>query len=424
MRRTWRVGVAVSWWLVASVGVAQAQSQEQAQPGAVGQPSTTGTTSTTTTVMPYFPGGGITGLRPGPTGAPAPQGANDGPTQDKGTETQRGTPGGPIFTVNPRGSARGDVPLEHIVKRGDTLSTLADQYFHDGSLWPQIWALNPHIQNPNWLYPGDRMKLRDGTVAKPGAPATGLRKRTAPTTVFLRNDGFIEQQSDEDWGELVGSPRDNMFLGHHNETYLHIPGKHDVRIGLELTLFRHVRDVNKGKIIRILGTARVNAWDEEKRTARATIVESLDVVERGTRVGPLVRKIEIVPSVVADRDLKANVIATIYPLNFYAQNQVIFIDKGEADGLKSGNRLRIYRQGDAWRRSLVNKSAGKTIHHETVGLPEVDLIPEGLSNSKYPPERVGELRVIRVREHTSTCLVIEATLELDTGDVAWLRKGF
>jgi hypothetical protein len=168
----------------------------------------------------------------------------------------------------------------------------------------------------------------------------------------------------------------------------------------------------------------VNAWDEDKRTARATIVESLDVVERGARVGPLVRKIEIVPPVVADRDVKANVIATIYPLNFFAQNQVVFIDKGEADGLKPGNRLRIYRQGDAWRRSLVNKSAGKRISHETVGLPAVELVPEGLPPSSYPVERVAELRVIRVKENTATCLVTESTLELDTGDAAWMRKGF
>jgi hypothetical protein len=73
---------------------------------------------------------------------------------------------------------------------------------------------------------------------------------------------------------------------------------------------------------------------------------------------------------------------------------------------------------------LVHPSAGKRIPHETEGVPEVELVPEGLPNAAYPIERVAELRVIRVREHTSTCLVIESTLELDIGDTAWLRKGF
>ncbi len=432
MKRRWQLGVAFTWWMLAA-----SVSSVWAQAAAPAQPTTGGTTTTTTTMVPYFPGAGVPGVAPGPMGgattpsntyggttAPA---SNDGFTFKYGssTKTMHGKEGGPIFT-GPPGGARGEVPLEHVVKHGDTLSTLADHYFHDGGVWPQLWALNPHIQNPNWLYPGDRLKLREGTSAKPNA-RTGLidRKRTvSPNTVFLRTEGFIEDKSDQDWGELVGSPRDNMFLSDLNETYLHVPGKHDVRPGQELTIFRHVRDVKKGKIVRILGAVRVNAWDEKNRTARATIIESLDVIERGSRVGPLDRRIDIVAPTVADRDINAKVLATVYPLNFYAQNQVVFIDKGDADGLKVGNRLRIFRQGDAWRKSLVTPGAGNRIKHETTALPELEGPSEGRPNGTYPTERVGELRVIRVKEHTATCLVTDATIELDTTDVAWLRKGY
>ena len=423
MKRRWQLGVSFFWWLLAA---SVSSSWAQAVPA---QPPSGGTSTTTTTMVPYFPGAGVAGIPPGAGapntygGTPAPQ--NDGFTFKYGsnTRTLHGKEGGPIFT-GPPGGSRAEVPVEHVVKHGDTLSTLADQYFHDGSVWPQLWALNPHIQNPNWLYPGDRLKLREGTPAK---ARTGLfdRKRTvAPNTVFLRTEGFIEDKSDEDWGELVGSPRDNMFLSDLNETYVHIPGDHDVRPGQELTIFRHVRDVKKGKIVRILGAVRVNAWDEKNRTARATIIESLDVIERGSRVGPLDRRIDIVASTTADRDVNAKVLATVYPLNFYAQNQVVFIDKGDVDGVKVGNRLRIFRQGDAWRKSLVTPGAGNRIRHETTGLPELERPSDGRASSTYPTERVGELRVIRVKEHTSTCLVTDATLELDTNDVAWLRQGY
>ena len=43
------------------------------------------------------------------------------------------------------------VPYEYEVEDGDTLWLLSQEFFNDPWLWPNLWALNPHITNPHWI---------------------------------------------------------------------------------------------------------------------------------------------------------------------------------------------------------------------------------------------------------------------------------
>ena len=49
----------------------------------------------------------------------------------------------------------------YIVKEGDTLWDLSDEYLHDPFAWPDLWENNRHIQDPHWIYPGDSVYLGD-----------------------------------------------------------------------------------------------------------------------------------------------------------------------------------------------------------------------------------------------------------------------
>ncbi len=456
-RRVLAFGAAALVLPFSAVSVAFAQDQGgggSAQGSAAGGGGAEQGAPTVTTQTQYFPGG----VLPPPAGVPLGGGNNTNsssqtysgnkedtfdsdPNASTGAGTIYGNPnGGADFGTQSSGSITvggGPVPNVYVVKRGDTLWAICDTFLHNPYQWPRVWSYNPQIQNPHWIYPGDQVKLHSGGItgatgpsAKQGGtmpPGNGSfidrRRRVVPQTVFLRDTGFIADDEKDNWGEISGAAVDKMFLTDTDQVYLRIGPEHDVKLGQELTVFRPVRKVGGGQLVQIQGTVRVDRWDPKQRVARAQVVESLDVIERGARIGPVGRKFDVVAPVRNQKDVQAQVLASVYPHNFYGQNQVVFIDKGEKDGLQVGNRLFVVRRGDAWEKSLASKVAGLRIALESNSPAEVEK-PPTIAESKAPPEVVGELRVLSVRDHTSAALVTQSTREIELGDDAVARKGY
>jgi hypothetical protein len=359
-----------------------------------------------------------------------------------GRGTVHGSGNGPVFTGKPT-YAGAEVPDTHLVRRGDTLWGLCDFYFQNPYQWPRLWSYNPQIKNPHWIYPGDEIRMREGGEATAGGPgATGGkgagagdgnrpslvdRRRQVPNgTVFLRDTGWIHDDADQNWGTLTGSPQDKMFLSDLDQVYLTLGKGHDVKLGQELTVFRPRQTEAAGQIVQILGTVRVDQYDPREHLARARVVESLDTIERGAFVGPIDRKFAVVPPKRNDADVQARVLASLHPNELFGQNQVVFINKGEAAGLRPGNRLFVVRKGDAWRRSLVTPGAGWRVSadDERPMPPMEDTPGSRRSEEKYPDEVVAELRVLALKKESAACLVTQSRLEIEVNDLAVAQKGY
>ncbi len=371
-------------------------------------------------------------------------GARRGAGGAGGAGAVHGDDNGPIF-LGGGVQYGGEVPYSHVVRRGDTLWGISGYYFQNPYQWPRVWSYNPQIRNPNWIYPGDEVHLRrdfdrNATgAAVPAAPKPALpyqgagmnlvdRRRQVPMgTVFLRDQGWVHDESDEVWGDITGADADRMFLSDLDEVYVHVDKGHDVHIGQELTVFRPKHVSAAGAIVQILGTARVDQWDAQDRVARAKLVESLLPIERGAKVGPLARAFQVVPPRRNDVDVTdAHVVAGVHPNEFYGQNMVVFIDRGSDAGLKVGNRLFVMRRGDAWRRTLVHPAAGYRVSADDERpMPPMENTPGSRQDEgHYPDEVIAELRVLEVRKGSATCLVTGSKSEIDPGDLAVARKGY
>jgi hypothetical protein len=345
--------------------------------------------------------------------------------------------GGDSATVH--GSANGQyvtegsfTPEAHTVHRGETLWEISSRYYQNPYQWPRVWSFNPQIQNPHWIYPGDHVRLRDANVAASASRiGLGNRKAVPPQTVFLRDQGWVDDKKDDTWGEVVGSPSDHMMLSDTDDVYIQMDEGHDVSLGDELTLFRPIRtvesDTAKGEMVSIRGTVKIERYNPKTRMVRARIIEALDVIERGLKAGPVGRKFDVVPPVRSDIDLEASILASLYPYHFYGQHQVLFLDRGEKDGVRPGMRFFAVMRGDLWQETIDSAGSLAAVRprvEDDRPAKVDDHATHTADTDKLPDETYAELRVLRVRDHTCTALVYQSKHEIERNARLVARKGY
>ncbi len=95
----------------------------------------------------------------------------------------------------------------HIIEKGDTLWDLANKYYGNPYLWPQLWEQNTYITDAHWIYPGDPLLIQGETVAE-------------STTV---GEGEFEMTPQESEGGMTATLSDSGFkpmpLGKESDIY-------------------------------------------------------------------------------------------------------------------------------------------------------------------------------------------------------------
>jgi LysM domain len=330
----------------------------------------------------------------------------------------------------------------YTVKAGDTLSRISEQAFGQRLMWPKLWSLNPQIQNPHWIYPGDQVMLSPNASANPsqqsrvlgsGAPV-GRPQLVHHQTVFLRRLGYIDDPREGVIGEVVGAREAVQMISQEQNVYIELRPNSTLHEGQELTLFNAVRNPPKvrgarrppGQLVSILGTIRVEYWNPKTRVARARVIEAVDVIERGAKVGDVGREHVVVAPSAASKNVSARVLTSMYPNELMGRDDVLFIDRGTEDGLTEGNRLFVIRRGDTWRRTLSTTSddASSSINALSDERIEIHRTPLHGDEQTFPEEIVGELRVVKAHRYSSLVAVIASKVELEPGDRAVARAGF
>ncbi len=298
----------------------------------------------------------------------------------------------------------------YVIQPGDTLWDISTSFMGDPYYWPRLWSINDYITNPHWIYPGERLVFTPGSLLdapemmfpeddegySPDVPTLSDAELECGPDVRFEGDysaayyttaSFLSESDElEDWGELEHAKTGQSTLASDQIVYLNLDDPDAVACGDIVSIYRvggkvrhpDDRDLRYGNIVHIVADARVLHVDTEGRVT-AVLRRSFRHAKRGDRVGPPMVVDANVSGSEPNGDLSGVIIAREdQSLNELAQlGEVVFIDRGKADGVRVGNSFYVIHQRDgyvSWSEDL------EGIPEQVVGRVVITRVEEGYAS--------------------------------------------
>jgi hypothetical protein len=206
---------------------------------------------------------------------------------------------------------------------------------------------------------------------------------------------------------VVAAFEERMILTTGDRIYGRFQDPDAVKVGQKFSIYR-----TEGKIIHpvtnrffgwktvILGTARVTAVEPGK-AASLIITYVNDGVERGDLIGPAAELAQRPLFLRPNRSALDGYVIGVQPaiVTGAAEFNVVYLDRGKADGVEVGNTFEVVRSGDPY-----NEPMDRPLN--TPGLPR---------------EVIGHLVVFDAQERASSAYVRRSIMELLVGDHVEMR---
>ncbi len=304
-------------------------------------------------------------------------------------------------------------PDQYVVQVGDTLWDIAGTFLRDPWYWPEIWYVNPDIENPHLIYPGDVLGLVyiDGQPRITNVRASTYRMspqaRVTPLTesitsipyedvqAFLSSGVVLEKHQADALPYLLETRGDHLIASAGNEIY--VRGITATAPGSRYSVV-HVGDpLYDPDDNHLIGYQGIPVGDGSLRRAgdpaTVALTDTTQEAIPGDRLLPEAVDIPLnffprSPSTAID----GRIISVVGGVTQIGQHMVVVLNRGTNNGLSVGDVLEVWRTGEEVR----DRIAGGKVH--------------------LPDEQAGTLMVFKTYDRISYGLVMEATQAIHIHD--------
>jgi len=305
-----------------------------------------------------------------------------------------------------------EVPQTYTVKKGDTLWGISGMYLAKPWLWPELWEVNPQIDNPHLIYPGDELYL----VWVDGEPRLRLRRgrdvKLTPNMRILPLDLAIPAIPLDEIGafllrhRILGADelgQSAYVVAGAQGHLLSAPGDRIFGRGLfpegerAYGIFRPgdtYRDPNTNEVLgyqaRDIGNAQLlsSNTDEVVELEISRVAEEVRITDRLLPNEEKILDATFHPRAPADEIVDGLMIAVDGGVSQIGAWDIVVLNKGLREGMEIGHVLAIYQ-------------SGQVVHDQLAG-----------DNVALPDVRAGLLMVFEVFEKASYGIVLKTNRPL------------
>lgn len=302
-------------------------------------------------------------------------------------------------------------PDTYVVKAGDTLWDISARFLRDPWYWPEIWYVNPQVENPHLIYPGDvltlvyvdgkpQLRLERGAVTGSDRLSPRIREESLDSAIqtipysavgaFLGKSMVLEKNEFEKMPYVVELRDEHLVGATGNDVYvrgkgIEVDGTYNlIHQGDKIvdpddgdTVGYEGIFVSEGKVSRggDPATMRLDASVQEVVTGDRVVSRNLPPPMHFTPRAP-------------DKQVEGRIIHVVDGVTQIGPYQVVIINRGTRDGLDTGHVLGIWRAGES-----VNDTVKSGVFNRKVQLPD---------------EHAGVLMVFKTYDRISYGLVMNA----------------
>jgi len=317
-----------------------------------------------------------------------------------------------------------NAPDSYVVKHGDTLWGIAKVFLRDPWFWPEIWQVNPQVQNPHLIYPGDTLRL----VYIEGKPTIMLQRgdsaRVLPRVRSQPLEGAVTAIPYETVAAFMSRP--SVLAKEQIKAAPYVLATRDMHVVMSdgdtlyargfsapVELGTHYNVVHVGDALRDPDDNRIVGYDgiftgagHVTRIGDPTtliMTESARETEPGDKLfaGGVDVPLDFIPAPPRSK-VNGRIMAVANGVTVIGQYEVVVINRGARDGLAPGNVMAVFETGD-----VIRDTANKGF-----------LSTSRLASQKVrlPDERNGTFMVFKTFENMSYGLIMEATNIIRVGD--------